>query len=67
MSLYVRLEDKGSWKSEGIVVDQSSSDTFIAGGLRIEAIQSMKEYRISYNGIAYNERNEATHLRAIFV
>lgn len=67
MSFYVRLGEKGSWKSESVVVDQSTSDTFIAGGLRIEALYSMRRYRVSFNGVVYDSQNEATHLRAIFV
>ncbi|XP_028966339.1 uncharacterized protein LOC108863680 [Galendromus occidentalis] len=67
MSFLVRLGDKGSWKAESVVVDRSTSDSFVAGGLRIESTLPMRRYRISFNGVVHNAKNEATHLRAIFV
>ena len=67
MSFYVRLGDGSSYKVDSVVVDLSTPETFIAGGLRIEPLYSMRRYRISFNGLVFNPQHEAIHMRAVFV
>lgn len=67
MSLYIRLGNKGAWKSETVAVDRSWSDGYAAGGLRFEIIHLKQRWRISFNGVVRDEDNNEHHLRAIFV
>ncbi|XP_003739958.2 uncharacterized protein LOC100902626 [Galendromus occidentalis] len=67
MSFYIRLGNKGSWKSDSVSVDRSWSDGYAAAGLRIEIIQLKQRWRVSFNGVVRDDDDNECHLRAVFV
>ncbi|OQR67844.1 hypothetical protein BIW11_13276, partial [Tropilaelaps mercedesae] len=79
MSFTVRIGEGpgGSWTSvsNGVVVDRSTPEAFVADGIRCEPTQAMRRWRISFNGLVEQicEPEDTTtnvfpvHLRAVFV